>query len=851
MSKTGVFGTLANEFNVGDGYASDKFIYADNGNSNKPFLKYNQLTGKWDISDDGVTEKATGYPATGTNGYYLKLESGEAVWASGQGGPVGATGPQGNAGTNGATGATGPQGNLGPTGPQGVQGIQGIGGNTGATGATGPIGLTGNTGPAGSNGAAGATGPVGNTGPTGLTGNTGPAGSNGVDGATGPVGNTGPQGIQGTTGLLGPTGPKGSDGYHNDLMGLTDGDPHTQYMTVSANARTVTVVHSFNPAAGNVPFNVSSGANGIITNLNADALDGYEASVLYPNFTNVNAALNTANASVSVNNQKIVNLGTPTAIKDATTKEYVDGKILGLNTKLPVYALAGSNIASMSGYPITVDNVVLGDGYRVLLIGQNNAINNGIWVVGSGAWVRPTDFANDGYAASAYCFVQAGDGYSHTGWECTNDTGNDVIGTNLLYWVQFSAAGLIDAGAGLVKNGNTINVVANIDGSITVNANDIQVGILASDAQHGNRGGGTLHAQVSGGTGGVDGFMSASDKGKLDLIEAGAQAVTFAHVNSALSVANASISVNSHKITSLAAPSDGYDAVNKNYADSLVLVGATGPVGSVGPTGPVGNTGAIGLTGNTGPAGSNGAAGATGPAGSNGAAGATGPAGSNGAAGATGPAGSNGALGPTGPQGIQGIQGIQGLVGNTGPAGSNGAAGATGPQGNLGPTGPAGATGPSNPALVGTTNTSFYVGSADSSTRMGRFIVFYASTTDATTTTELTYDGTAGHHYVLPQPTSTNWSAANFEVQVDGISSDGYLCTWQFKGGAKRQNNANTVTISNYIKENICEETGYAADNVDVVADTTTGGIKVTVKGIAAKTVKWTALMRVSETLYG
>ena len=830
MSKTGVFGTLANEFNIGDGYASDKFIYADDGSSNKPYLKFNNLTGKWDISADGVTVEATGYPATGTDGYYLKLESGEVVWASGQGGPAGATGPQGNLG------------NTGPQGVQGIQGIQGPVGNTGPAGSNGVNGATGATGPVGNTGPTGLTGntgPVGNTGPTGLTGNTGPAGSNGADGATGPVGNTGP------TGLLGPTGPKGSDGYHNDLMGLTEGDPHTQYMTVSANSRTVTVVHTFNPSAGSVPFNVSSGANGIITNLNADALDGYEASTLYPNFTNINSALNTANSSVSVNNQKIVNLGAPTGIKDATTKEYVDGKVLGLNTKLPVYALAGSNVASMSGYPATIDNVVLGDGYRVLLIGQTNAINNGIWVVGSGAWARPTDFANDGYAASAFCFVQSGDGYSHTGWECTNDTGNDVIGTNLLYWVQFSAAGLINAGNGLTKDGNTINVGSNIDGSITVNSDNIQVGILASDTQHGTRGGGSLHPQVTGGTGGVDGFMSASDKDRLDGMESGAQVVTFAHVNSALGVANASISVNSHKITSLAAPNDGYDAVNKYYADSLVLVGATGP------TGPVGNTGPTGLTGNTGPAGSNGAAGATGPVGNTGPTGLTGntgPAGSNGVNGATGPVGNTGpqgALGNTGPQGVQGIQGIQGPVGNTGPAGSNGSNGAAGA------TGPTGATGPSNPALVGTTNTSFYVGSADSSTRMSRIITFYANTTDATTATELTYDGTAGHHYVLPQPTSTYWSAANFEVQVDGISSDGYLCTWSFKGGVKRQNNVNTVAISNYVKENICQETGYAVDNVDMAADTTTGGLKVTVKGIAAKTVKWTALIRVSETLYG
>ena len=72
------------------------------------------------------------------------------------------------------------------------------------------------------------------------------------------------------------------------------------------------------------------------------------------------------------------------------------------------------------------------------------------------------------------------------------------------------------AGAGLVGGGDlsadrTFDVVA-ADGSIVVNANDIAVGII-SDAQHGNRSGGALHALA---TVGVAGFMSAADKSKLD-----------------------------------------------------------------------------------------------------------------------------------------------------------------------------------------------------------------------------------------------------------------------------------------------------------------------------------------------
>ncbi len=78
----------------------------------------------------------------------------------------------------------------------------------------------------------------------------------------------------------------------------------------------------------------------------------------------------------------------------------------------------------------------------------------------------------------------------------------------------------LTAGAGLTGGGDltanrTFNVGANADGSITVNADDIQVGVLASDAQHGTRGGGSIHAAA---TQSVNGFMSSTDKVKLDNI---------------------------------------------------------------------------------------------------------------------------------------------------------------------------------------------------------------------------------------------------------------------------------------------------------------------------------------------
>ena len=80
----------------------------------------------------------------------------------------------------------------------------------------------------------------------------------------------------------------------------------------------------------------------------------------------------------------------------------------------------------------------------------------------------------------------------------------------------------LTAGAGLTGGGDlsadrTFAVGANADGSITVNADDIQVGVLATDVQHGARGGGTQHAVA---TTAVAGFLAAVDKTKLDTLAA-------------------------------------------------------------------------------------------------------------------------------------------------------------------------------------------------------------------------------------------------------------------------------------------------------------------------------------------
>ena len=138
--------------------------------------------------------------------------------------------------------------------------------------------------------------------------------------------------------------------------------------------------------------------------------------------------------------------------------------------------------------------------------------------------------------------------------------------TNALDAADVPGTRQIIAGAGMTGGGDlsadrTLNVAANVDGSIVVNADDVQVGVLATDAQHGTRGGGTQHAVA---TTGAAGFMSATDKTKLDSIQTG----TATLLNGTVAVATANITASSVvKLTHTAA--NASTALGIPFAESL------------------------------------------------------------------------------------------------------------------------------------------------------------------------------------------------------------------------------------------------------------------------------------------
>ncbi len=165
----------------------------------------------------------------------------------------------------------------------------------------------------------------------------------------------------------------------------------------------------------------------------------------------------------------------------------------------------------------TIDGI-LTSASRVLVDQQSTASQDGIYVTAAGAWSRSADMATGTEARGVRVWIEEGSVDAQRLYACGNVEGSDVVGTDGLTFSLIGAGSPRGAGAGLVLNVNDIDAVANADGSLVVNANDMQVGVLATDAQHGDRGGGTLHADVI--AAGADGFMTGADKTKLDGITA-------------------------------------------------------------------------------------------------------------------------------------------------------------------------------------------------------------------------------------------------------------------------------------------------------------------------------------------
>ena len=129
---------------------------------------------------------------------------------------------------------------------------------------------------------------------------------------------------------------------------------------------------------------------------------------------------------------------------------------------------AGANAA------ISIDSVALSSTNRVLVQGQTNGFENGIYTVttvgnGSTAWVLTRATTEDQYdpksttglAYGDYFFVQEGNTAAGSAYVLTSPTGEILFGITNIGFSQFSAAGTYSPGNGIAITGTVIS--ANVD----------------------------------------------------------------------------------------------------------------------------------------------------------------------------------------------------------------------------------------------------------------------------------------------------------------------------------------------------------------------------------------------------
>ncbi len=139
--------------------------------------------------------------------------------------------------------------------------------------------------------------------------------------------------------------------------------------------------------------------------------------------------------------------------------------------KRPVRAVSTTNI-TLSGTQ-TIDGVVLTANQRVLVTGQTTASQNGIYVVRSGAWLRPFDANNKGDMKSGTIVaVEEGTTNGNTIWMLTTDNPVVVGTTSLTFTKTYPSGGgsgvaTITAGSGISISGTTDVTVSATDPSTT------------------------------------------------------------------------------------------------------------------------------------------------------------------------------------------------------------------------------------------------------------------------------------------------------------------------------------------------------------------------------------------------
>jgi hypothetical protein len=152
---------------------------------------------------------------------------------------------------------------------------------------------------------------------------------------------------------------------------------------------------------------------------------------------------NKVSKELSMGDNKIIDVATPTNNTDATNKLYVDSiASLGVTWKNSVCIATTGPLTLASDFENgdTIDGTVLATNDRILIKDQASGIENGIYTVNaSGAPTRSVDTPSGLSVAGLAVWVNKGNVNGDQGWVCISDPPNDIVGTDSLSFSLFAS----------------------------------------------------------------------------------------------------------------------------------------------------------------------------------------------------------------------------------------------------------------------------------------------------------------------------------------------------------------------------------------------------------------------------
>lgn len=189
----------------------------------------------------------------------------------------------------------------------------------------------------------------------------------------------------------------------------------------------------------------------------------------------------TFTSDLDIKLNRITNVGAPTALNDAATKQYADAIATGIIWKAAVRAASSVDINLAAPGP--VDGVALVANDRVLLMGQTNAALNGIYSFDGTALARSADADSSAEltAGTAVTASEGTDNGNHTFVLITD--GTIVIDTTPQQWTLLNAgtSQVYTEGDGInIDASNVVSAVAAPSAGLSVDAAGI--GVVADPA---------------------------------------------------------------------------------------------------------------------------------------------------------------------------------------------------------------------------------------------------------------------------------------------------------------------------------------------------------------------------------